>query len=893
MPLLRSVASRLFGLLRRRRFEADLAEELRTHLAMLEEDGVRAGMNREEARRLARLRLGGIDQTSEAVREARGFPVIDQTLQDLRYAARTLARRPAFAVFAVLTLALGIGASTAVFTVVNGVLLRPLPGDESGQVVRIYENVWRDGKISSNGPSPDNLIDLRARARLFDGLAIYYWPTYNLVGQDQTELVQAMAVTADFFRVMRVQPMLGRVFAAAEYPVAAEIRRGTVVRKTPPRAVILSYGLWQRAFGGSPHVVGRIVRFGIDDMTVVGVMPREFTLPAIIRPEQIQQGPDCWVPEALLGNQGRRRGWANGIGRLRDDVGLERGQAEVNALARQLEREYPADNGGKTIRLVPLRETVVGEVRPQMRVLAAAVGGVLLIACVNVTNLLLVRATGRRRELATRGALGASRGRLVRQLMTETVLVAVMSCGVGLILAQVGVAVLLSWAPATLPRLSEIAIDRSAFLFGVAASIGTGILCGLAPALRASRSDITAALKDEGPSTFGPRRRWLSSILVVTETALALVLLIGAGLMVRTFVTLQGVDPGIRPDRVITIGFNQSWGAFDLQAGRVFYRDLLERVTKVPGVEAAAVGGVPIIVGGVSGITVDGRSGIVSCGVQTVSEQYFRTVGIPLVAGRGLAATDDAGSALVAVLSRSLAASLWPHGDALGRRVAFGDPGRDGVPWATVVGVVEDTRNEGLEKNPMPVVYKPLWQDKTFDPNNLLVRAVDDPTTLLPALRTVVRNIDRNRALTRVATLDDRLSALVAPRRFNLFVIGVFSVLAFLLAVVGVYAVVSHTVAIRTREIGTRMMLGASRGTILRLVVRQNAPPILAGVGIGIALSVAMNRAMTTMVFGVTTTDAGTYATVAVAWAAVALAACVIPAGRAARIDPMAALKRE
>jgi putative ABC transport system permease protein len=473
------------------------------------------------------------------------------------------------------------------------------------------------------------------------------------------------------------------------------------------------------------------------------------------------------------------------------------------------------------------------------------------------------------------------------------VLVALLACAVGLLLAYLGVSVLVSWAPATLPRRSEIALDRVAFLFGVAVSIGTGVLCGVAPALRATRADVTAALKDEGPSTFGPRRRWLSNALVVTETALALVLLVGAGLMVRTFVVLQGVDPGIHPDRVMTIGFNQSPRTFNLQSGRVFYRDLLERVTTMSGVEAAAIGGVPISVGGFSGITVDGRSGMVRCGVQTVSEQYFRTVGIALVGGRELAATDDAGSAPVAVVSRSLAASIWPDGGALGRRVAFGDPGRDAVPWVTVVGIVEDTRNEGLETMPRPVVYKPLWQDRTFDPNNLLVRAVDDPRTLLPALRTVVRDLDRNRALTRVATLDDRLSALIAPRRFNLFVIGVFSLLAFLLAVVGVYAVVSHTVAIRTREIGTRMMLGASRGTILRMVTRQTAFLIVTGEVIGITMALGMNRAMTTMVFGVTTTDARTYVTIVGSWAAVALAACLIPASRAARIDPMAALRRE
>jgi putative ABC transport system permease protein len=657
--------------------------------------------------------------------------------------------------------------------------------------------------------------------------------------------------------------------------------------------VIISYGLWQRTFGGSPNVVGRLVRFGVDDMTVVGVMPREFTLPAIIRPEHVQQGPDCWVPEPLLGNQGRRRGWANGIGRLRDDVGLERGQAEMDVLARQLERDYPADNSGKTIRLVLLRETVVGEVRPQMRVLATAVGFVLLIACVNVTNLLLVRATGRRRELATRGALGASRGRLVRQLITESVLIAVVSCVLGLILAHLGVAVLVSWAPATLPRLSEIALDRVAFLFSVAVSIGTGVLCGLAPALRATRADITAALKDEGPSTFGPRRRWLSSILVVTETALTLVLLIGAGLLVRTFVVLQGVDPGIRPDRVISIGFNQSPGAFNLQAGRVFYRDLLERVATIPGVEAAAVGGVPISLGGGSAITVEGHPGTVRCGVETVSDQYFHTVGITLLAGRQLAATDDASSAPVVVVSRSLAALLWPRGDALGRRMAFGDPVRDGVPWVTVVGIVEDTRNVGLETMPRPVVYKPLWQDKTFDPNNLLVRATGEPKTLLPALRSTVRNLDKNRALARVATLDDRLAALVAPRRFNLFVIGVFSVLAFALALVGIYAVVAHTVALRTREIGTRMILGADRGTIVRLITRQNAVLILAGEAIGIAMALGVNRAMTTMVFGVTTTDTATYASIAVVWAGVALAACLVPASLAMRIDPMAALRRD
>jgi putative ABC transport system permease protein len=614
-----------------------------------------------------------------------------------------------------------------------------------------------------------------------------------------------------------------------------------------------------------------------------------------MKPEHVQQGPDCWVPEAMVGHEGRRVSWGlSGIARVRDDGSLERARAEMNGIASQLEREYPDDNRDKTIRLVPLREAVVGDVRPQLRVFAAAVAFVLLIACANVANLLLVRAPGRRRELATRSALGASRWRLVRQLLTETMLLSAVACAVGLLFAHWSMAALIAVAPPRLPRLNEVALDGVALFFSVIVSLATGVVCGLVPALQSSRTDINDALKDEGPTTMGRRRRWLSNALIVAETALALVLLIGAGLMTRTFVTLHGVDPGFRSDHVLTVGFNQSLRNFNMAAGRRFYRELIGRVQALPGVDAAAVGSVPIARDTGSAFWVEGRPDKLDCAFSPVTDQFFRVFGIRLMEGRTFAAIDTTDATPVAVLSRSLARQLWPNASAIGKRIAFSDPATERtVAWASIVGVVDDTRNDGLEKTPRPQAYVPLWQNRMIDPNNMVVRTAGNPRDLLPAIRTVVREIDKDRALARVATLDDRIAELVAPRRFNLFVIGVFSMLAFVLAIVGVYAVVSHTVAIRTREIGTRMVLGADRVTIFRLVARQSLSLILLGEVMGLTTALGVNRLMKMMVFGVTTTDASTYATTACVFAAIALLASYVPARRATRIDPMTALRCE
>ncbi len=893
MTRFRAFLLRVRALFSRRHLDTILDEELRAHQEMLAEDLMRSGMSADQARREARLRLGGIEQTKEIVRDARGFPFLDELGRDLRYAVRTLAKTPAFTAFAVLTLALGIGATTAMFTVVNGVLLRPFPLDRPEQLVAMYEEKLVDGKPDRSGPSPDNFVDWRARARTFDAIALFRWPTYNLVLRDQTDVVRAMAVTSDFFRVMRVQPALGRVFAAGDYPVPSVIRRGYVFEKTSPKAVILAHHLWQRAFGGSPDVLGRTVRLDRDDMTIVGVMPNDFTVPAVIKPEYVRERPDCWVPDAVFGNENRRVSWYSAIGRVRDDVSLDRAQGEMRAIGRDLAREYPRDNGGKIVRVVPLRESVVGEVRPQLRVLASAVAFVLLIACANVANLLLVRVTARRRELATRSALGAGRARLVRQLLTETMLIACTACAFGLLLAWWIVLALVRLAPPALPRMEGVTLDLPALVFAVVVTLLTGVLCGLVPALQSSKIDVNDALKDEGPTTMGRRRRWLSNSIVVCETALALALLVGAGLMVRTFLTLHSVDVGFRPDHALTVGFNVPARAGGLKAGRAFYRTLLERLKNLPDVESAAIGGIPISSSMSLQTRIEGRPDPVRINAAIVTDGYFRTVGIRLVAGRLLLPSDSENGAPVAVVSRSLAARAWTAGDAIGRRLATdGDPATDKtVPWVTVVGVVEDTRNHGLEEGPAPLVYLPLWQNRSIDPENLVLRTAAEPTTILPAVRAVVRSVDRDRAVTRVATLDERILELVAPRRFNLFVIGIFSVLAFALAIVGVYAVVAHTVALRTREIGTRMVLGANRANILALVARQNGWLIATGELAGLAIALALNHAMTTLVFGVTTTDAPTYVITSAVFAAVALVACYVPGRRATRIDPLRALR--
>ncbi len=805
--------------------------------------------------------------------------------QDLRYGLRVLRKSPGFTAAAVVLLALGIGANTAIFSVVDAVLLRPLPFPDAARLVKVAHVPPPRSfpGMTMFAVSPANYLDWRRQSRSFESMAAYAPASFTLTGVDQPEPVSGSAVSADFFAVLRARPAAGRFFL----PEEDQPGRGNVV--------VLSHSFWQSHFAANPRVVGRKLTLDGQGYTVVGVLAARFEL-AGWNPTEGQ----LWTPLAWNDKLRALRGIHdyNVVARLNRGVSARQAQAEMDTISSRLARQYPADDAGWGAVVLPLHGYLVDNVRPALLVLLGAVVLVLLIACANVANLVLARTLGRRKEIAIRAALGASRARVLRQVLAESLLVALAGGALGLVLAHFGVRLIVSFL-ADLPRATEIALDGPVLAFTLVVSLLTGIAAGLAPALPMTRPDLAAALKQglgrTDADSGGGRARGL---LVVAEVALSLVLLIGAGLMIRSLVALRAVAPGLDPRHVVTMTVGLSSTKYPQPAQRQrFFDRLLRGVRSLPGVESAAViDALPVSGGGsTQPIAIAGRPAAIvaeqpEVAVRRISPGYLRTLRIPLLRGRDFAEADAADQPAVVLVSAAMARRFWPHEDPIGKRLTLSF-----VPQTSrlVVGVVGDVKQRGLEvTEPVATLYQPAAQAPAAW-LSLAVRTVPPPLGSVAAIERAVHEIDPGQPVQDVATMEDLLARSLAQRRFNMLLLAAFAGLALLLAAAGIYSVLAYSVRRRVREIGIRMALGAQLRDVLRLVLVEGMKPALAGMALGLAAAAALDRVVASLLYGVSPTDPATFAAVSILLGGVALVACFIPAYRATRVEPMAPLREE
>ena len=804
---------------------------------------------------------------------------MENLIKDIRYGVRSILKRPGFSLIAIVTLALGIGANSAIFSVVNGILWRPLPYPNPEQLVMAWENHTARGGPAQEWFSPPDLEDWRAQNKTLSHFsALNDWaPT--LTGSDEPLPLIGSAVSYDMFNLLGVAPAMGRSFAPEEDQVNA------------PNVVVLSNELWQQRFNSDRQIVGKSISLNQESYQVIGVMPAGFRFPVIA-------GVQLWRTLRPTLNPNCKRGCIvlRAIGRLKSGVTIQEAQADLSTVASRLAAQYPETNSKVGATLVPFHEQLVGSIKRPLLVLLGAVGFVLLIACANVANLMLARAATREREMALRSALGASRGRVIRQLLTESALLAAAGAGVGLAVAYWLLRLLLSLSPPGTPGLDQIAIDRYVLGFTILIAAVTAIIFGLAPALQTSKVDLNRSLKDTGKGTpSGVRGGRLRGALVVAEMALALLLLIGSGLLMKSFVLLQRVDPGFNPDQVVTLRLILNRTAYpNIPQVVSFYEQLLDRVKALPGVQSAATISTLPLSGNQTDTSflIEGRPAPPPnqepvAWYNSVSPDYFKTMQLRVVKGRSFSDTDTDKSPLVVVISETMARKYWPNEDPLGQRIGRG-PDR----WRQIVGIVRDVKHFGLDADTPPTMYLPMRQAPGRG-MNLVVRASGDPLSLAPALRAQVWAGDRNLAIANLGTMKDVVSASITQQKFILTLLGCFAAVALLLASVGIYGVMSYSVTQRTHEIGIRMALGARVPDVLTLVFRHGMVLTLIGVAIGIALAFALTRLMRSLLFDVTPTDAMTFAMVAFGLVLVALAACLIPARRATKVDPLIALRYE
>ena len=805
---------------------------------------------------------------------------MERLFQDLRYGFRMLYKNPGFTVVALLALALGIGANTAIFSVVNSVLLRPLSYSDPARLVMIWENHQQRGGPEREWASPADFRDYQEQTNSFEHITAFLGWGPTLTGQGEPEDLLGAAVSHDTFAMLGIQPTLGRTFSEEEDRPGAE------------KVVVLSNQLWNRRFASDPTIIGKNIALSDENYTVIGVMPRGFTFPVLTNAELFRA-----IKPTIAGLQGCDRGCVilRLIARLKSNVPIEAARAEMNAIAVQTAERYPESNKGVGTTLVPLQEQLVGDVRPAMLVLLGAVGLVLLIACANVANLLLARAATREKEVAIRAALGASRTRLIRQHLTESLTLAFIGGTLGLILAFWLVHLLVSFAPKGTPRIGEISIDPIVLAFTCGIALFTGIAFGLAPALLSSKANLGNALKEGGrDSAVTSRGARIRSALVVFEVALALMLLIGAGLLIKSFVNLQHIDPGFNPRSALRVDVSLPRTRYPARnQPAVFYKQLIERIAALPGVQS--VGGIsrlPLSGGGTdSEFEIDGRPPSepghqMVAWYSSVTPDYFRTLGIRLIKGREPAESDTADSPKVVFISEMMARRYFSDEDPVGKRLVFGSDKRE------IVGIVSDVSHFGLTQDARPAMYFPHAQSPARG-MSLVVRTASNPLALTASIRNQVSSLDQNLATSNVMTLEELVGSSLAEPRFTLLLLGSFAGVALVLSAIGVYGVVSYSVSQRSHEIGVRMALGAQVSDVLRLVIAQGMTLVLGGVGVGLVAAFALSRVMSKLLYGVSPTDVTTFAATSLILTGVALGACFVPGRRATRVDPMESLRYE
>jgi len=882
MRPLRAWLVRFAGLFSKDRRERELNDEIDSHLALHIEDNIRAGMTLAEARRAALLKFGGVEAAKESYRDRRGIPLLETMAQDIRYAVRTLRRNAGFATVAILTLALGIGANTAVFSVVQAVLLRPLPYPQPDRLIEISEtNPLK--RWTHEFAAPANYADWRRMNTVFSGIAAYYGLTEKresaydpfLTGKGEPQRITGLGVSGDFFDVLGVAPLLGRAFTEEETYQGHE------------RVAILTWGFWQRQFAGDPHILGRTLTLSGKTYDVIGVMPREFFFPN----HEVQVFLPFGVKPSFF-VEVRRPHMLNVIARLRPGVSLDRARAEMTAIASRLERAYPYTNTKMGVRLDGYHATLSEESRPALLMLLAAVGLLLLIVCSNVANLQLGRAAAREREMGIRQALGAGRFRLIRQLLTESVMLSLAGGALGLLVAIAARAALLRLAPAAIPGFAELRMDPWVILFNAAVTLGAPLLFGVVPALASSRP---GALRDRSESASHASRS-LRDLLVAAEVALSVVLVVGAGLLVRSLLLLERVDPGFHPEGAVSFSLSFPDVRYSDDA-RAAVEAIDNRLRALPGVRAAgAATTLPLRGFSYSGdATVEGRGGEDyerELRHDVITPGYFQVMGTPLIRGRFFNEFDTAKSPPVAIVNQTLARVYFRGADPIGRRLKYGRPLDKDEPWVTVVGMVADARQDGLDAPVQPEAWTPVRQ-QPLSGIAFVLRGDADPAALIAAARREVRAVDKDLVLTEVTPMNDLLRDSAGNQRFRTTLLSAFAGSALLLAALGVYGVLAYSVAQRSREIGVRMALGAGTARLFGMVLGDGLRPVAVGAILGLAGAWLASGMIRSLLFGVAPADPATYTLTIAILSVVAVCACAIPATRAIRVDPVVSLREQ
>lgn len=856
------------------------AESRAAALRLLDESSPWIEAARERARRPITHRVGEWARTEPpAAGERGGFMTRIGLMRDVRHAVRMLVRSPAFSAIAIMTFAVGIGANAAVFSVVDAVLLRPLPYPGADRIALVWVDNTRE-HIKEDINSYPNYRDWQAQNSSFQHLAGYALSAYALTGAGDPERLTGAEVTANFFDVMGVKPVIGRLFTEAN---ETEGQDGVIV---------ISYGFWQRRFGGAPDVIGRTITLSTRPHEIIGVMPPEMQFP---------DSCELWKPLAPAKDAREARGsfWLPVIGRLKPGVSVQQAQTEMSGISDRLAVAFPA-NRGYGANVVGLRDQLVGSIERPLAILMAAVAFVLLIACANLTNLLLGRTAARRRELAVRTALGASRWRLVRQIVTEALVLALTGGAAGLLLAYWATGFFVALAGDTLPLAQPIAIDARVlgFAFGVATL--SALLAGVVPALNASRATVADVLREGGRQGGPSGSHRTRGVLVAAEVALALVLLTGAGLLLQTLWGMQTVRRGFSVERIGMATVSVPRGTYRTpDEVRGFYARLLERVRAIPGVESAALtsGVLQPLVTSSSSFSFEGKPApppeqSTEYPIENVSPGFFETIGAAMARGRSFSDQDGALAPRVAVVNETLANSVWPGADPIGRRLCSCDPSEANAPWVTVIGVVKDLRRADVKRAIRPEIYFSSLQ-RTPRTQTIVFRSATDPASVMATLRREVQGLDPQLPLFRVTTLRAEISRTLSQPRFQATLLGGFAVIALLLASIGIYGVTSHAVSLRTQEVGIRMAMGAQRSSVRRMILRQHAAPALVGIAIGLAGAMALSRFVSSLLYGVRPVDPLTYLAVTLALVAVAVAACWLPASRAMRVDPLVALRAD